>query len=182
MKSLVFLTVASAMMGCQSATRQIAQETGEIRASATFIREHVAAGRDQLAQPSPDLTVVDNLLLNIDNLATDIVDRTNKVQTTLIPKVEDKVPYWATLLQRWGLVAIGIVAIIFLWQTGLGVLIKRIVWSLGWFIPSGTKGEAKLDHEALAAPSVPSELKESVAAKRAARPDYDAAFRKLKKE
>jgi hypothetical protein len=108
----------------------------------------------------------------------EIVLLTEEIQINL-QGVVDRVPWWAVLFQKLAVV-VAIVGIAFiLWQTGLGYILKRIFWGIGWFIPSSVKREVELDMKNLDTENQAS-LRESIAARRASSPAYNEAW-KLKR-
>ena len=71
--------------------------------------------------------------------------------------------------------------IILLWQTGIGLFVKKIFWAMGLFIPKRAMRSAEVDlkhkHE-----NHPLSFDETVAVRRTSDPAYEYARKKLKKE
>lgn len=187
--SLLLLALAmlvfglSSMGGCGSATKSIADAAVEVSRRSEKIAQHVAAARSELASPPEEVPVtkgtlawtgsIDSHLVAIGHNAVGIADQA-AIVSTKVTQVEDKVPWWAALLKLLAWVAgLGIVAWL-LWTTGIGAIIKKFLWGLGWFIPKAKVSSAKLDAEALADPS---KLPQAIASRRTIDPAYDAAFR-----
>tara|TARA_R110002020_G_scaffold26072_8_gene84387 strand:+ start:1067 stop:1627 length:561 start_codon:yes stop_codon:yes gene_type:complete len=110
----------------------------------------------------------------------DIVNSTATIQSQL-HRVEDKTPWWARLGSNLAIAAIVIGIIVLLWQTGIGMIIKKIVWSLGWFIPKNTMRLARADIKVLDNDNEMN-YRESIAIRRTVDPAYEAARKKLKRE
>ena len=70
---------------------------------------------------------------------------------------------------------IGVVAL--LWMTGLGAFVKRLLAAVGLMIPAAERREANLAAKALDADNDVS-VREWIAARRAADPMFDAAYRR----
>lgn len=98
-----------------------------------------------------------------------------------LQSVEDKIPWWANLLNN-GMLVLSILGIAFLlWYLGIGTVVRNALYSLGLFIPKAKQQEAKLLKEALD-PDNPTELREYISAKRARDPAFDAAYKKGSKK
>jgi hypothetical protein len=109
-----------------------------------------------------------------------IIKTTSEVRTHL-HGVENTTPWWAQLLQQGFLVVALIGVVILLWQTGVGMFIKKIFWSFGLFIPSRAMRSAEVDLKAASRESTLS-FNETVAVRRTSDPAYEYARRKLKKK
>lgn len=96
-----------------------------------------------------------------------------------LPRVEDKLPFWASVLDRVAVAGIVIAIAYILWNTGIGTLLKRLIYSFSWFIPRRSTRDASMDRKIADSEDTMS-IREAVAAKRASDPAYDAAYRKLK--
>jgi hypothetical protein len=142
--------------GC-SASQEIGRNANSIRTDAQLLIDHGTKVHDPF--------VVERAS-SIDHAAADI--------HLLLPRVEDQVPAWLVTLQ-WGLIAvIAVAVIVFLWQTGLGTMVRIAV---GW-IPRNTKIDAKLAADVLDE-SKPESAREYFAARRAD-PLFDAAFKQAR--
>lgn len=90
--------------------------------------------------------------------------------------VKDAEPWWAVLLQYASVAVISLAVIIILWQTGVGLVIRRLIG----FIPTAKKEEAKILDEALSSESETT-IREAVAMLRAKDPELNEAFKRRKK-
>lgn len=110
--------------------------------------------------------------IKILNLSKDIISH--------IPRVEDSVPWWATLV-KWVFVGLSVVGVGFiLWYTGIGYLIKKICYSIGLLIPAKKKTEARMFIKAVD-DTEDTTTKEAIAVLRANDKAFDAAY-KIEKE
>jgi hypothetical protein len=142
--------------GC-SASQEIGSKANAIRTDAQLLIDHGTTIQDP---------VVVGAATRIDASAASI--------HVLLPRVEDQVPAWLTTMQ-WGLIAvIAVAVIVFLWQTGLGNVVRI---AIGW-IPRKTQIDANLAADVLDE-SRPESAREYFAARRAD-PLFDAAFKKAK--
>lgn len=107
----------------------------------------------------------------------EIVTYASDIQATL-PKVRDATPWWANLIDRV-VIAASILGVAFLvWHLGIGHLIKRVLWSIGWFIPAGAMRSAEMDLKVQRETVTPSE---ATAARRSGDLAYESARKELKK-
>ncbi len=94
----------------------------------------------------------------------------------VLPRVEDQVPAWMSLL-GWAFLAVVLVAVVvILWQTGLGTAIRV---AIGW-IPRAKRVDASLAVDVMDTDK-PESVREYVAARRAADPEFDSAFKKARR-
>lgn len=98
-----------------------------------------------------------------------------------LPRVEDRTPWWAMIVGRVAIAGALIAIIILLWQTGLGALVRRLVYSVSFLIPRRAQREAAMDWKIVNADD-PATMRESIAAKRASDPAYNAAWKHAAKE
>ena len=104
-----------------------------------------------------------------------VLHETNQISVA-VSGVKDIVPFWMTLIQ-WGLGAVVAVAlVVLLWQTGIGTAIRL---AIGW-IPRRVQSEADLARQAMSSED-PTTVRELIAAKRAASPLFNAAFKESAK-
>lgn len=123
---------------------------------------------------------LDKVFLTIEDEAGNVVTQ-QAVITQALPSVTDKEPAWLQGLKKAAWIVAPVALVILLWQTGIGAIIKKFVWSLGFFIPRATVLSAKFDAETLE-PGVPSPSpREAVAARRGADPAYDIAYLRAQK-
>ena len=168
--SLGYLGIVS----CESPTKSISN------AATTVIHEATASkiAANEIIGRASEPEVVE-LATGIDGHQDNIISAADTVHEN-ISGVEDTVPWWETVMNNVSTAAIAICILIFLWYTGLGAIVKRAVWSLGWFIPAGSRRAAEMDSKILD-DDRPVTHREAVAARRAGDPAYNAAYRKLKK-
>ena len=96
-------------------------------------------------------------------------------------RVEDTTPWWARMMNNLAIAGIAIGIIVLLWQTGIGMFIKKILWSVGMFIPKRSLMSASADLKALDRDNEMN-YRESVAVRRSSDPAYEAARKKLKEK
>jgi hypothetical protein len=161
-------------MSC-SAVGKIQTNANEIRTLAEeskqeFVKIHEAAA----AEPPRTKEIKERSNQGISK-QTEIIEKT-QVVIEATSGVKDIVPWWASALQ---VVVIGLsilCCLLFLWYSGLGLLVKKMVG----YIPSAKIEEAKLLSEALDDNSNTA-IREAVAALRAMDPELNKAFKKKKK-
>ena len=153
----IILAVLTA--GC-SATKEIASSASVASSAAHSISERSAFIITHSAQPE---IVAAAVTIKAD--AAVILHETNQISTA-VSQVKDIVPFWMTLIQ-WGLGAVAL-----LWMTGLGTLIRV---AINW-IPRRVQSEADLARQAMSSED-PTTVRELIAAKRAASPLFNAAFK-----
>lgn len=188
------------LCGCGSAKKQIAsaarvvQEQSSVIGGATAgIRSDVHEARTWLANVPPDtsaanarLDSIDAKRATIDAANAKIAKAASAVQDAL-PHVEDKGGIFAAL-KRWLIYAAIAIAAILLIRVidalGLRPVFNRIMSYfpalIDWFA-SSLKREAEADVKVLDEED-DMELREAIAAKRAANPAYDAAFERAKQQ
>lgn len=97
-----------------------------------------------------------------------------------VGNVQDTTPWWGDMI-TYGAIALAIIGICFLlWYTGVGTLIKKVVYSLGLFIPDKKIQQAKVLAEAKD-DTDPTTIREAIAVMRASDPAFDAAYKKVSK-
>ena len=166
------------LAGCQSASRDIARsasEIGTLAASSKSKFESIAyttANGESTAEEIRDINAEATLGMSEQSTIIQSVDKIHENVT----KVSDNTPWWASMLSKIATAAAIIGVGFLLWQTGLGYLIKKIVYSIGWFIPASVKREVALDTKNLDSDN-PATLRESIAAKRASNDAYNAAWK-----
>ena len=79
--------------------------------------------------------------------AHNIIDESSDIAGA-VGNVKDTTLWWADMLS-YGFIALAIIGVCFLlWYTGVGTLIKKVVYSLGLFIPDKKIQQAKVLAEA----------------------------------
>lgn len=138
-----FLIAVMFLAGCTSGTKDIARAAGNTQVLAANIVSHA----DALAPLVADNPQATGHVKAISQSARDIGIEASKVQNAL-PKVEDKTPWWATLIGNllWIGLAIGaaVLAVKF-WPVIAGVV--GVVSWLGWLIPKPQRLAAERDVE-----------------------------------
>jgi TolA-binding protein len=190
-KTPVFLSLVL-LTGCSSAKQAIGTSAQGINTrSGNSLR--AATEIQQIASATLEISAVqgDPIILDaqeqISNLASSIISDQTAIQESTVNiqsnlhRVEDKTPWWANLMSNLAIAGIVIGIIVLLWQTGLGMLIKRACWALGWFIPKSTMRSAAADMKVLNRDNEMAH-REAIAIRRSSDPAYEAARRKLKRK
>lgn len=202
-----------ALAGCGSSVRAISDgaqavqtEATEIRKSATSLIETAAAAHSQfqdihIALTNPagfDPAVLDRkategmalveritmLSKGIDASAAKVHDGAKAVLDN-VPGVVDVVPWWASLLKTYGVLAVILLIVGAGFYFGIWPIVARflaVTFGIVKLLPKPAVTAAKLDNEALALPTADPIQREAVAARRAVDPDYDAAHKAMKKK
>ncbi|QDP48654.1 MAG: hypothetical protein Unbinned97contig1000_39 [Prokaryotic dsDNA virus sp.] len=111
-------------------------------------------------------------------LQSDIITATSTIRTNL-HGVEDTTPTWMRIASQFSVALIIIGIIVLLWQTGIGLFIKKLFWSMGLFIPKRVIQSAEVDFKALDETN-PLTYRESVAVRRASDPAYEYAMKRVR--
>tara|TARA_R110002020_G_scaffold256156_1_gene469775 strand:- start:214 stop:789 length:576 start_codon:yes stop_codon:yes gene_type:complete len=96
----------------------------------------------------------------------------------VLPRVEDKESGWTIMVGRVSLAVILITTFLIFWQTGIGTLIKRLLYSVMFFIPSKTKRQVEMDLK-VADENNPMTMREVIANRRSDTA-YNMAYKKLR--
>jgi hypothetical protein len=155
------------LLAACSPSRQIAEAANSTQTEAIAIRSAALKIESLSANPTVKAHAIE-----IVGRSDTIVQNAATIHTVL-PGVEDQVPWWAALL-KWlagAVVVVGVAVILF--QTGIGAAIRA---AIGW-IPRRKVQEANLAAAALD-PSRAEGLRELIAARRASDPLFDAAWRR----
>lgn len=98
-----------------------------------------------------------------------------------LPGVKDVVPWWATML-TYGAVALAIVGIVaLLWMTGIGQFLRTLLAGVTGLVPRRQMRDADLAAKVMDEASAEG-IREYIAARRAADPMFDIAYRKAQDE
>ena len=137
--TLISLLCSLCILGCASPKSSI--DNAAIYVGSQALDSKILAEDISTTTMEPDTaSKADKIVAHQDN----ILETSSGIRTQL-HGVEDSTPWWGRLLQQ-GFVAAAIIGvIILLWQTGIGSLIKKIVWSIGWFIPRSAMRSAEMD-------------------------------------
>lgn len=149
-----WIILGAAVAGCASAPERIAGNAGEIRTLADSSRDRFVVVGDNDGVREQDRIIDLSAEIGVDASAVD--------PTT---------PQWVSTLELALYAAITVAVVVILWQTGLGLAIRRL---LGW-IPRRKRSAAKLLREAC---DHPTQIREAAAAIRTADPLIDAAWRR----
>lgn len=149
------LVICACCCGCNPVQR-IALNATEIGHEAQALVDHGRATQDAF---------VYSHATNILNLVADI--------HATLPDVEAKTPAWMSMLIYVAWAGIAVAVCVILWQTGIGVTVKKL---LG-YIPAPIEREARLLRDVMD-PNRQEDLREFVAARRASSPLFDLAWRK----
>jgi hypothetical protein len=172
--------VAVSLLACGiscSDTQRIADASGVIRANATESKQRFER-IDANAETDPKAVRADAKAGKREQVA--ILAASEEIVRAL-PGVKDVTPWWASLLS-WGLIALSVVGVVaLLWMTGLGAFVKRLLAAVGLLIPAAERREANLAAKALETDSDVS-VREWIAARRAADPMFDAAYRRERRD
>ena len=174
MKSTITNICLLALLLSCSSVEKIQRNTSDIQQLAQTTKEHFEKINEAAAATPPRIEEIKSRSDQGISATTDIVEKA-KVVVAATSGVKDVVPWWADLLSIAAMAAVVIGICVILWQTGLGLVVKKLVGH----IPEASHQTAKMLDESL---QDPSKLRESVAALRAKDPALDAAFKKRKKD
>ena len=152
-------TILVIMLGGCSAVERISGSANEIRGEAGALADHGKAIGDPV--------VVDRAQ-RIDALAATIHEDLSGVQ--------DKVSQWAVTFWWVAAAVVAVCIVVILWQTGLGTAVRV---AIGW-LPRKVVNDAELAAGMLD-PENKEDVREYVAARRASSPEFDLAWRRMKK-
>jgi hypothetical protein len=162
------------LTGCTSASRQIARSVGDITSEAAASRD-LALAIAETSGEEPTIVAAHIIAESQDA----ILAATVSVYDTL-PGVVDVIPWWAQAIGQ-AAIAASLVALAFiLWHTGVGSLIKRALWSIGWLIPKSARLNADLDRR-VADPNDDMTAEGAARVRAKTDPAYAAAARRCKK-
>jgi len=150
--------------------------------AATYISEQATESRliaEDISSTTSEPETADKAD-EIMGLQDNIIESTSDIRTEL-HGVEDTTPWWGRFLQQGAISLTVLGVVIFLWQTGLGMFIKKFFWSLGLFIPDRAMRSAKIDIKTMDKEH-PLSVNEGCAVRRSSDPAYEYARKKLKQE
>ena len=178
---VIFLSIAI-LAGCQSASKNIAQSASEIGSIASTSKsrfEYIADTTDGGETTAKEIRGINAEANSGIQEQSNIIGLVEVVHTN-VTGVTDNQPWWASMLGKLATAAAIIGVAFLLWQTGIGHIIKRVLYSIGWFIPTSTKREVSFDVKNLDNDN-PATLRESIAAKRAGSSAYNAAWKQQRR-
>tara|TARA_R110002012_G_scaffold166722_3_gene330119 strand:+ start:4839 stop:5471 length:633 start_codon:yes stop_codon:yes gene_type:complete len=190
--ALVIVATAIFLCSCSSAKKAIGNNSQGIESRAR-VSQQSAEQIFELATYALELDEIDGvpnvrdaqsqivtLSESIHGEQEQIISHAKSIQNEL-HRVEDTTPWWARMMNNLAIVGLVIGVIVILWQTGIGSIIKKAVWSIGWFIPKSSMMSASADLKALDRDNE-MDYRESVAIRRSSDPAYEAARKKLKEK
>ena len=171
-------TLVLLLAGC-SATREIASGAVDIRANAESSKGRFEAIGSETASPAPGVGRIAHESAEGVREQDAIIAATERI-VSAIPGVQDTTPWWAVLLTRViaFLAAVGALGVA--WYLGVGTVLSRLLWSVGLCLPRRARDDAALAR-AMLDPERAEGPREYVAARRAADPAFDAAFKRTVK-
>jgi len=174
----LLLCVLFVLCSCKSPVQEIAKDVNEVQTIATSSKERfVAIDLDTRNELIDVETIQDHSAKGVQEQDT-IISATKNTLVNLT-KVEDKVPWWSTMIV-YVMVGLSILGGCFLlWYLGIGHLTKALFIRLGW-ISSRKMDQASLLTEALDKSSKTT-VEEAVAVLRAEDPELNQAFKKIKR-
>lgn len=180
--AVLVLVAVFAVVGCKSDTRRIAEGASEVTLLAGDTKDKLAQIIELLRPYAQQIGALVFALLDAARDNQDgIIGRAAEVQSAAAG-VTDKV--WAgwAVLKLWGWVFLIITIVGAAIYFAVGPIIRKVTAWLGWFIPRADQEAAEMDLAAMRAHPESAPVRESIAAKKARKPTYDAAFRKAKRK
>ena len=171
---LAVAILAVALCGCSSAVQSISAEASDI---------------DDLSRSSEGRFVTIGELSDDDKIHNETkhgISEQQAIQSSVatireeLPRVEDRRPWWSKMVGRVAIAGALIAILLILWNTGIGHLLRRLVYSVSYFIPSASRRAAEMDSK-IASDDHDMTIDEAIAARRASDPAYDAAYENLKR-
>ena len=175
---LIILTFTLTLGACTSAKQNILTHTsrvGDLARASTSLFTSISS---ETQSPSPSLSLINDKATQGVSQQKEIVALTESVlQDTAhvqdIPSVFSRILHTLTIL---GVAAVSIAVLFFLWQTGLGFLLKRLFHSFGLFLPRHVVRDVDFDMDELSSPAASPTRREAVAARRASDHAYNKAW------
>lgn len=153
---------------------ETAKETGDVGPKAI---PHVESAISRQGTALKYVVDLEHGLVYIHDQASSVTKDQAAIAVSLT-SVQDSTPKWLEALKTAAWIIVPLAFIYLLWYTGLGTLIRKFFWSLGLLIPKSADISAKFDAETLEDGAKTPSPREAVAARRAADPAYDAAYRR----
>ena len=164
MRRVWLILVVGTLAAC-SPSREIANRANGIAERA---QDEIAAW-DRVERTHKDLTT--EASSGRDRARANMNDA-HKINSALTG-VEDQTPWWAGMIGWIAVAIIGVCVVVVIWQLGLGQFVRI---AIGW-LPRKKVQDADLAASMLD-PDKPESAREYIAMRRAADPEFDAAFRK----
>lgn len=173
----LYLAATLFAVGCSPAAR-IADASGVIRANAESSLDRFARV-ETYGAAAGDRRIVTEAQGGAGEQRA-IIGATEAIVQAL-PGVKDVVPWWATML-TYGAVALAIVGIVaLLWMTGIGQFLRTLLAGVTGLVPRRQMRDADLAAKVMDEASAEG-IREYIAARRAADPMFDIAYRKAQDE
>jgi hypothetical protein len=173
----LYLAATLFAVGCSPAAR-IADASGVIRANAESSLDRFARV-ETYGAAAGDRRIVTEAQGGAGEQRA-IIGATEAIVQAL-PGVKDVVPWWATML-TYGAVALAIVGIVaLLWMTGIGQFLRTLLAGVTGLVPRRQMRDADLAAKVMDEASAEG-IREYIAARRAADPVFDIAYRKAQDE
>ena len=166
----LFLVTA---LGCTSAVQSINADASHIDELSRSSEQRF----ETIASLTEDETITDETQHGIAE-QQDIQDSIAGIREEL-PRVEDRESWLAVVAGRATIAGILVAIVILLWQTGLGSLVRRIVYSVSWFIPQQSMRAAEIDQK-VADPNHEMTIHEAIASRRSESQAYNSAYETIK--
>lgn len=162
-------------VACSSPKAQIDNAAIQVAAQANQAR--LIAGDISSTTQEPETASKASEIVGIQD---SIIETASEIRTEL-HGVQDTTPWWARMFSQFTIALIIIGVIVLLWQTGIGMFIKKLFWAMGLFIPSRAIRSAEVDVKMLDEKN-PLSKRESVAVRRTSDPAYEYALKKVRKK
>lgn len=162
-------------VACSSPKAQI--DNAAILVAAQANQARLIAGDISLTTQEPETASKASEIVGIQDA---IIETASEIRTEL-HGVQDTTPWWARMFSQFTIALIIIGVIVLLWQTGIGMFIKKLFWAMGLFIPSRAIRSAEVDVKMLDEKN-PLSKRESVAVRRTSDPAYEYALKKIRKK
>jgi hypothetical protein len=176
----ILLSILFILASCVSPSKTIADNTNNIATAAVSSKDRFVQINEATKTELIDVPFIQEQTTQ-GQLEQEKIIALTKSTNIALTKVEDQVPWWASLLNTI-MITLSILALCFiLWYTGLGTFIKGLFYSVGLFIPKQKVEQAEIIRKALNDKNKAT-TREAIAALRASDPALDAAYRKVRKK
>ena len=176
----LLLSILFFLASCVSPSKTIADNSNNIATAAISSKDRFVQINEATKTELIDVPFIQQQTEEGQQEQEKIIALTKSTNIALT-KVEDKIPWWANMI-NYIMIALSILAICFiLWYTGVGAFIKSLLYSAGLFIPKQKVEQAEIIRKALNDKNKAT-TREAIAALRASDPALDAAYRKVRKK
>lgn len=171
----ILFTILCLLITSCSGTTRIASDATQVGKKAQSSRERFVRIQNDVAEGTSTERIIEEAIKG-EAEQLEIISVVQDIHKTL-PTVKDVTPWWADMISKV-MVGLSILCCCFLvWYLGIGSFVKKLLYSLGMFIPEGTKRDATMAVDALD-DTKKETLRESIAVRRASDPAFDNAFKK----